>query len=159
MAKHLHLAVIAAVVFAVSASASATATVTYADTKQMADVPRDQADRELMEAQLIELFNTFSSKLPAGQELKIEILDIDLAGEVFPRVAIRNVRVLKGLGDPPRIHLRYQIEQAGKVLSSGERKLVNHSYQGSFNRYSNEMFSHEKQMLDDWFRKEFGVRR
>lgn len=158
MAKHIHLSALAAVVLAVSASVAAAATVTYADTEKMTDVPRDQSDRELMQEQLLEHVNTLSSKLPAGQEMKIDILDIDLAGEVFPRVAIQNVRVTKGRGDPPRIHLRYRIEQDGKVVSDGERKLVNHGYQSAFNRYSNEMFSHEKQLLDDWFRKEFKVR-
>jgi uncharacterized lipoprotein YbaY len=159
MVNRIHHTAIAAIVLAASACASAAATVTYANTEQMTDVPRDQADRELMEQQLGELFNTLSSKLPPGQELKVEILDIDLAGEVFPRVAIQNVRVLKGRGDPPRIHLRYSIEQDGKVLSSGERKLANHGYQTAFNRYSNEMFSHEKQLLDDWFRKEIAAAR
>lgn len=158
MSKHIYTTALAAVVLAASSAVSAAPTVTYADTARMSDVPRDEAGRELMEERLLEHLATLASRLPAGQELKVEILDIDLAGEVFPRVAIQNVRVLRGHGDPPRMHLRYTVEQEGRVVSNGERRLVNHGYQSSFNRYSNEMFAHEKQLLDNWFRDEFKIR-
>lgn len=159
MAKRIHFAAIAAVAFAASAHAWAGSTVNFANIEKMSDVPRNQGDREFMEDQFRELFDTLSSKLPAGQRLKVDIIDVDLAGEVFPRVAIQHVRVMKGRTDPPRIHLRYSIEQDGKVLSSGERKLIDHSYQSAFNRYSNEMYSHEKQLIENWFTKEFKVPR
>ncbi|HEX9171820.1 MAG TPA: DUF3016 domain-containing protein [Telluria sp.] len=159
MVKRIHFAAIAAIAFAASANASAGLTLNFANTEKMADVPRHQGDREFMEEQFRELFDTLSSKLPAGQQLRVDIIDVDLAGEVFPRVAIQNVRVMKGRIDPPRIHLRYSIEQDGKVLNSGERKLVDHSYQSAFNRYSNELYAHEKQLIENWFHKEFKVPR
>ena len=137
-----------------SASASAAATVTYVNPDKMTDVPRDKRDREKMEEDLLEHFNKLAAKLPAGQELKVEILDIDLAGDVFPRVAIQNVRVFRGRGDFPHIHLRYRIEQDGKLISSGERELTDMAYMMGFNRYRDDLFGHEKQLLDDWFRKD-----
>ena len=137
-----------------SASASAAATVSYVNPGKMTDVPRDKWDREKMEEDLLEHFNKLAAKLPAGQELKVEILDIDLAGDVFPLVAIQNVRVFRGRGDFPHIHLRYRIEQDGKVISSGERELTDMAYMMGFNRYHDELFGHEKQLLDDWFRKD-----
>ena len=145
---------LAAVLLAGSAGALAAATVTYVNPGRMTDVPRDKPDREMMESDLLEHLNTLAAKLPAGQELKVEILDIDLAGEVFPRVPIRDVRVFKGRGDWPHMHLRYRIEQNGKVLSSGEQRLSDANYMMGSNRYSDDMFRYEKQMLDDWFRKE-----
>ena len=154
MNKLIHHGALLVVLLAPAASASATATVTYVNPEKMTDVPRYQADREAMEEELREHFNKLSARLPAGQELKVEILDIDLAGAVFPRVAIQNVRVYKGQADWPHIHLRYSIEQNGKVLSSGERELTDSNYMASFNRYSREIYGHEKQLLDDWFRKE-----
>jgi hypothetical protein len=157
MNKLTHYAALAVFSLMASASASAAATVTYANPDKMTDVPRDKSDRESMEAELLEHFNKLSGRLPAGQNLKVEILDIDLAGEVFPRVAIQNVRVYKGRADWPHIHLRYRIEQDGKVLSSGERRLTDSSYLMGFNRYSNEIFGHEKQLLDDWFRKDLAA--
>lgn len=154
MNKLLSQAALALLCAAASAGASAAASVTYVNPDKMTDVPRNQRDRASMEADLLAHFNTLSARLPAGQDLKVEILDLDLAGDVFPRVAIQNVRVFKGRADFPRIHLRYSIEQDGKVLSSGERRLTDMAYQMGFNRYHNEIYSHEKQLLDDWFRKE-----
>ncbi len=139
---------------AACAGASAVATVTYASPDKMTDVPRYSAERESMEMLLNEHFDELSKRLPAGQELKVDVLDIDLAGEVFPRVAIQNVRVMKGRADWPHIHLRYSIEQDGKVLRSGERKLSDAGYLMRSNRYGSDIFAHEKQLLDDWFRKE-----
>lgn len=130
------------------------ATVTYVNTEKMTDVPRDQSDLESMKFNFQEHFNRLAAKLPAGQHLKVEIVDIDLAGDVFPRVAVQNVRVMKGRADWPRMHLRYTIEQNGAVIRSGDRQLSDANYLTSPNRYSSEMYGYEKEMLDDWFRKD-----
>ena len=138
---------------------AAAATVTFADTGKMTDVPHNFRDRENMEYQFREHLDQLAAKLPAGQELKVDFLDIDLAGDEFPRVAVQNIRVLKGQADWPRLHLRYSIEQDGRVVSSGERQLANPSYLMTVNRYGSDMYSHEKQMLDDWFYKDIQPRR
>ena len=153
MNKLTYHAALAAALLVASVSASAAATVTYANPDKMTDVPRFQVDREGMESDFQEHFNKLSAKLPAGQELKVEILDIDLAGDVFPRVAVQNIRVLRGRADWPRMHLRYSIEENGKVLRSGEEHLSDSNYQSGFNRYGTDIYKHEKQMIDDWFRK------
>ena len=137
-----------------ASTASAAVTVTYANTEKMTDVPRFETDRKSMEINLREFFEELATKLPAGQDLKVEILDIDLAGDVFPRVPIRDVRVTKGSYDFPRIHLRYSIEQDGKVLRSGDRELADRNYQLNVNSYRNEMYNYEKQMLSEWFKKD-----
>lgn len=154
MNKRMKVAALSVLLCASASSALAAATVTFSDTEKMSDVPRFQSDREWMVEVLTKHFDELSRRLPAGQELKVEVLDIDLAGEVFPRVAIRDVRVMKGRADYPRIHLRYRIEQDGQVVRSGEERITNMNYLNGFNRYSQELFAHEKQMLDDWFRKD-----
>ncbi len=159
MNKLIQHAALAAVLSLGATVASAAATVTYVNPTKMTDVPRFASDRESMEADLLEHFNTLSAKLPAGQSLKVEIIDIDLAGDVFPRVPIQDVRVMKGRADWPLIHLRYSVEQDGKVLSSGERRLTDPDYLNGFNRYGREIYAHEKQLLDDWFRKDFAALR
>jgi hypothetical protein len=162
MNKPIHQAALAAMLVVAAAAASAAepadagakATVNFVNIDKMTDVPRFSADRDNLEYQLRDHLKHLSEKLPAGQELKIEFVDIDLAGDVFPRVAIQNVRVMKGRADWPRLHLRYSVEQDGQVLKSGESKLSDPNYLLHHNRYSNEIFSYEKQMLEDWFRKE-----
>lgn len=154
MNKLIYHAALAAGLALAAAQASAAATVTYADVDKMTDVPRDQSDRAFMEDDLREYINQLSARLPAGQQLTVDILDIDLAGDVFPRVPIHDVRVYRGRADWPRIHLRYTIEQDGKVLSSGERTLADPNYQMSFNRHTNDTYGYEKQLFEDWFRKD-----
>jgi hypothetical protein len=120
----------------------------------MTDVPRFESDRKSMEIDLREFMGELARKLPPGQNLTVEFIDIDLAGDVFPRVPVRDVRVTKGTYDFPRITLRYSIEQDGKVLRSGQRELADRNYQLNVNSFRNEMYSYEKQMLSTWFKQD-----
>jgi hypothetical protein len=152
--RHHCLAAAVAGLCLASGVAHAAVTVNYINPDKMTDVPRFETERTSMEIDLREFFEEQAKQMPAGQDLKIDILDIDLAGEVFPRVPVRDVRVTKGSYDFPRIHLRYSIEQDGKVLRSGERELADRNYQLNINNYRNEMYSYEKQMLGEWFKKD-----
>jgi len=136
------------------AVASAAATVSFDHTEKMTDVPRFSSDLKSMEMAFREHIEELAAKLPAGQELKVEFLDIDLAGDVFPRVPVRDIRVMKGMADWPRMHLRYSIEQDGKVLRGGDRELADPNYLMGSSSFRNEIYAHEKKLLDDWFRKE-----
>jgi hypothetical protein len=136
------------------AIASAAATVSFIHPEKMTDVPRFGSDLESMEMIFREHIDELAAKLPAGQELKVEFLDIDLAGDVFPRVAVRDIRVLKGMADWPRMHLRYSIEQDGKVLRSGDRELADPNYLMGSSSFRNEIYVHEKKLLDEWFKKD-----
>lgn len=154
MNKLIPLAIGALALLIGSASASAAVTVTYVNPDKMTDVPRFHTDLESMEYIFNEHLSRLSEQLPPGQILNVEFLDIDLAGDVFPRVPVHDIRVLKGRADWPRIHLRYSIEQNGQVIRSGERQLDDKNYLMGINRYSQDLYGHEKQMLDEWFRKD-----
>jgi hypothetical protein len=149
----LNLAVALAMAIA-SSSAAATANVSYLHPEAMTDVPRHYKDLESMEYAFTQHLSQLSERLPAGQMLTVEFLDIDLAGDVFPRVPVRDIRVTKGQADWPRMHLRYRIEQDGQVIRSGEQELADPNYQMGVNRYQQELYGYEKNMLDTWFRKE-----
>lgn len=137
-----------------SVSALAAVTVSYINPEKMADVPRFSSDRVSMEMIFREHIEQLAANLPEDQELKVEFLDIDLAGDVFPRVPVRDIRVMKGQADWPRMHLRYSIEQDGKVLRSGDRELADPNYLMNSGAYRQDLYGHEKKMLDDWFRKD-----
>ena len=138
----------------VATGASAAATVSFVNPEKMTDVPHFSSDLESMEIIFRDHLNQLAAQLPEGQELKVEFIDIDLAGDVFPRVPVRDVRVMKGQADWPRMHLRYSIEQDGKVLRSGDRELSDPNYLMGSRSYNQDLYGHDKQMLDDWFRKE-----
>ena len=137
-----------------STSAIAAATVTFINPEKMTDVPRFSSDRESMETVFRDHLNALASQLPAGQELKVEFIDIDRAGEWSPRGRGGNTRWWRGRRDWPRMHIRYRIEQDGKVLRSGERELSDPNYLMGSRSYNQDLYGHDKQMLDDWFRKE-----
>ena len=149
----------ALILFAAAGNASAAAEASFLNPDSMSDIPRAVSEREAMQEAFRQHLSALSARLPQSQILKVEFLDIDLAGDVFPRIAMHGVRILGGAGDRPMIHLRYTIEQDGKTVGGGERRLVNSGYLSMGNRYDRDTWGHEKQMLDDWFRKDVIARR
>jgi hypothetical protein len=145
---------------AVSAPAFAGVTVSYIKPEEFADMPFGPQDREQVLRQLTEHFVTLGKKLPEGQDLKIEVTDVDLAGRLIPsRRTGNDLRVLNGGADWPRIHLRYTLESNGRQLGSGEADLSDMNYLNKTSRLSSgEPLRYEKQMIDDWFYKQFGVK-
>ncbi|MES2148254.1 MAG: DUF3016 domain-containing protein [Pseudomonadota bacterium] len=136
-------------------SAMASATVTFSHPEQYADLPWSSSDREQVLKDLGQHFDKLAAKLPAGVDLKVEVLDVDLAGRIYPTFrGPSEIRVLRGGADWPQIRLRYSLEQGGKVLSSGEERLSNMMYLDRMNRYvGGDTLRYEKQMLDDWFKE------
>jgi len=104
-------------------------------------------------------FEKLGQSLKPGQTLKIDITDVDLAGREEPRMrGMNDLRVLNGRADWPRISLHYVLEPDGKVLSQGDAQLSDMSYMSRINRYASDArLRYEKQMIDDWFAKTFGV--
>ncbi len=91
--------------------------------------------------------------LQPGQTLKMEIRDIDLAGQFEPwRVNFQDVRFMREV-TWPRIKLHYSLEQDGKTLVSRDVTVIDQSYLQHGNSYfSSDRLRYEKTMLDDWFR-------
>jgi hypothetical protein len=118
-------------------------------------MPFHQMEREELLERLSEHFVKLAKTLPAGQQLQVEVLDVDLAGAIEPFTrGMQQVRVLRGQADWPRMHLRYSIVQDGKVIKSGEDQLRDMSYLNRANRYApGELLRYEMRMLDEWFSK------
>lgn len=136
-------------------AALAQVSVTYVKPDEFVDVPRSELERDRLLKQFTEYFATLDKKLPAGQQLKIEVLDIDLAGRLWPRRSGgEDLRVVNGGADWPHMHVRYTLEENGKVLRSGDDQLSNMMYQQRATRYwDSDALRYEKQMIDDWFDK------
>ncbi|TFW29235.1 DUF3016 domain-containing protein [Massilia horti] len=138
--------------------ASAGVTVTYNQPENFADLPFTTWEREDVMKGISEHFDKLGKALPPGQDIRIEVLDIDLAGREYPaRSAGREIRVLRGHADWPRMHLRYWLEQDGRVIKSGEEQLSDMAYLDRTNRYfEGEQLRYEKQMINDWWGKTIG---
>ena len=132
------------------------ATVTFVNAERFSDIGFAPTDRQLNLQALERHFQSLAQqRLPADQVLKVEVLDVDLAGEERPSVrAGRDLRILRGGADWPRIKLRYTLESNGRTLRSGEETLSDLSYQQGFaGAYSTgtEPLRYERRMLDKWF--------
>lgn len=91
--------------------------------------------------------------LQPEQNLRIEVLDIDLAGRVRAG-SPGDLRVMRGGADWPRIRLRYTLESPGQAPRSGEEAISDQDYLRKLPA-SSESLAHEKRMLDEWFRDRF----
>ena len=139
-------------------AAMAGATVSFVHPENYADMPFAEWEREEVLKVLQEHFEKLGKTLPEGQELKVEVLDLDLAGRLVPSIRhARELRVMKGGADWPHMHIRYTLTQGDKVLASGEERLADMAYLDRNPRYADgDLLRYEKRMVEEWFRKTFG---
>ncbi|MFT4171058.1 MAG: DUF3016 domain-containing protein [Rhodocyclaceae bacterium] len=102
------------------------------------------------------LVSAGSARLSGAQTLSIVVLDIDLAGEINP-LRPQGVRVM-GAVTPPRIKLKYQISENGRVFAEGEELVTNPDYlTDAASRTDGDPLFYEKRMLDAWFDRRIGT--
>ena len=94
--------------------------------------------------------------LKANQTLRIDVLDIDLAGRFeWWRPYAYNVRILRG-ATWPRIVVRYTLQEEDRTLLVAEESISDLNYQTRMAvSLSRDPLRYEKAMLDDWFRTRF----
>ena len=133
-------------------AASADVTVNYVQPERFSDLPFATWEREDVLKDLTRHFAKLGAQLPPGQNLRVDVLDVDLAGREYPG-GPRDLRIIKSSGvDWPRIDLRFAIEQNGQVLRSGEVQLRDMSFMDRISRHTDsDSLRHEKRMIDDWF--------
>ncbi|GAB3761356.1 hypothetical protein GCM10028796_11460 [Ramlibacter monticola] len=121
--------------------------------------PRDRAEVERdIEQHLQRLGARF---LPEGDSLRVEVLDVDLAGHFEPLRfhSGSEVRIVRDI-TWPRIQLRYTLTRGDQMVGSGEERLSDMNFLSTPNRYSpDDRLRYEKAMLDNWFESRFGRRR
>ena len=140
--------------------ASAAVSVVFSHPEKYSDLPFSPTDREQVLKDLGEYFATLGKSLPPGQDLRVEVTDLDMAGRIHPNVRGHDLRVLRGGADWPHMALRYRLEANGQVISSGEEHLSDMNYLDRINRYSDgDTLRYEKRMIDDWFKKKFVARK
>ncbi|TDK23177.1 DUF3016 domain-containing protein [Luteimonas aestuarii] len=100
-------------------------------------------------------------RLPEGERLEVTINDIDRAGRYEPGRGIHmdSIRIMRDFY-PPMMDLTFtRYDAAGNVVDEGERRLRDTMYlsNASIGR-SSDSLRYEKQMIDDWLRRELGQR-
>ena len=91
--------------------------------------------------------------LKPGETLRVEVLDIDLAGQFeWWRPYAYDVRVLRDV-TWPRMKLRYVLDGKGRRVTCPEDFVSDRVYlMNAAARSSRDPLKYEKSMLDDWFR-------
>ena len=114
--------------------------------------------REATLAEFRAYLETLGRRLLApGQNLSIDVLDIDLAGQDEPRARGTETRVMRDV-TPPRIKLRYTLSGGGRRTTSGGDDLSDMNYLMNPSGGLGGRYGYEKALLDDWFRRIAGSR-
>ncbi len=132
--------------------------VTYADTEKFADFGDSNWERERNQADFSAMLQVLAQRLPVSQQLKVKVLDVNLAGELdWWRVRGDRVRVLRNVTWPV-VEFEYQVLEGGKLVKGDTVRVTDMAYLQSslFNDKGLTGFGYERRMLDHWARKTFG---
>jgi hypothetical protein len=146
-------------IFALSAvslqASGASVQVDFPRPERYTDVDRftDESSRAMKAIQetLVDLGNRY---LPQNASLRVEVLDIDLAGRLIPSARTgKDIRLQRGNANPPNLRLRYVLESNGRVVEK-EETLQGVTYLRTLSiRNASTSFPYEKAMLERWFRE------
>jgi hypothetical protein len=143
--------------FLVIGTANAAVSVTYGDPDRFTDAGDRNNDPVKVAQELAGHLQKLGERyLPPGQDLKIEILDLDRAGRPAMNLPTE-IRIMSGKADFPCIDLRYTLEVDGKAAQSNRERVCDNDYLRPLGTRSDEHdpLVYEKRMLDEWFRKRF----
>ncbi|MEQ1807547.1 MAG: DUF3016 domain-containing protein [Burkholderiaceae bacterium] len=158
--RHRWRAVLLSCVMAVAgpASAAGTVTVSFSSLSKYADAGATRWEEDGNLKALAEHLQALGRRfLRDGEVLKIEVLDVDLAGTPRPsRRSGSQVRIVKGGADWPRVGLRYSLEVNGVAVRSADESVVDLNYtRGLSGSRGTEPLAYEKNMLEKWFKASF----
>ncbi|MBL8305367.1 MAG: DUF3016 domain-containing protein [Rubrivivax sp.] len=153
------LALVASGLLAVCAlplQAAGTVEVSYIEPEKFTDIGFGTVDRERVLSDMSEVLKALGAQLPDGQTLKLEITNINLAGELRPGAG-RDLRIITGRTDWPEVSLRYTLRAGNNTLKSGEAKVYDLAYFERVN-FINRVGTNlpfERHMLRKWFAATF----
>lgn len=145
--------------------------VTWSDVNKFTDVRPTLQNRKSYQSHVITAFNAhwgrLADKLPQGYNLHVEMLDIDLAGDVNPLFNYQqsDIRVVTE-NYFPRVTFNYKVLDASQkiVLSGDNVKVKDMSFLNNTSRRGAQFgmpanfrngseFSYDFAMLSNWFKK------
>jgi hypothetical protein len=136
------------------AHAAGTLDLKWVEPEKFSDAGRSPVDREQTLQALGEHLQRLVRQLPDGQTLKIDVTDLNLAGEVRFRPS-GDVRVLMNRADWPTMELRYTLQADGRAVKAGQVRLSDMNY--GFSQRTDAL-GYEKRMIERWFQAEFDAR-
>lgn len=138
---------------------AANSEVTWTDYKKYRDIHEGNEGRKSFRERTFKdfekHFSELAAQLPEKQTLKIDVTDVDLAGDTHAG-GINRMRIVKDIYFP-RMNFSYQlVDEGGKVLKSEDVVLKDMNFMSGSNiKYRNKSLGYEKKMLDEWFDETF----
>ena len=133
--------------------------VTWTNTDKYTDIRAGNENRARFKTRIFshfeEHFSKLSEKLPEGQVLKVNVTNVDLAGDVRFDTMDR-IRVVRDIYIP-RMKFTYEVVNADKsIADSGDAdlKAMGFMQQASTVGHHKAIY-YEKKMLDKWFKNTF----
>ncbi len=137
---------------------AASSEVTWTDYKSYRDIdPGNEGRKQFRERTFKDLekhFAKLAANLPEDHTLKIDVTDVDLAGDTNA-AGINRTRIIKQLYSP-RMNFSYQLLDAkGGLVKSEDVVIRDMNFMSGRLKYRNTSLPYEKKMLDDWFESTF----
>lgn len=138
---------------------AATSKVTWTNYDKYTDIRSGNESRKHFRERIFynfeQHFAKLAKKLPEDQVWKIDVTNVDLAGDTNAG-GIDRLRIVKDIYFP-RMKFTYQLLNSnGSEVSTAEVSLKNMSFMiGSRLRYRHDSLGYEKDMIDDWFFETF----
>ena len=107
--------------------AAGTVEVSFVEPQRFSDAGSNTVETERNTRVLADELQRLAQRLPDGQQLRVEVLDLDLAGSIR-HGAHGDVRVLRGGADWPSLRLRYTLSSEGRPLRTGEESIADLDY-------------------------------
>ena len=140
------------------ARAAGSVEVQWLDPAGYSDAGRSSIERERVTRILGDHLQKLGRLLPDGQVLKLQVTDLDLAGEIEP-FRWHELRVLRGRADWPQMSLRYTLSADVRTLKTGDARLQDMGYPfGTLASTRQGDLGYEKRMVEQWFKSEFNTR-
>jgi hypothetical protein len=137
----------------------------YTDPSEFRDLRATDTSQDRFEQRVLKELEAHFRKeaamlLPEGQNLRVTLTDLDLAGFIEYPSSMRwpmGLRVVRNL-DFPQMNFTYEVRDAsGELLSSGEEELKDLSFRSTMlvNR-DTDALRYEKALISAWFDRRFG---
>ncbi len=156
---HIVLATVLMLMISQSQVFAASSEVTWTDPDKYRDIRPSNESRKSYRERIFKNFEKhfakLATRLPEQQTLKLDITDVDLAGDTLAG-GIDRLRIVKEIYSP-RMKFSYQlVDENGKIIKSEDVALKDMSFMTRSNlKYRQKSLSYEKKMLDDWFFETF----
>lgn len=140
-----------------TAQATGVAEVKWIEPEKFHDIGLGSFERERNQQALEDIFKQLARQLPDGQTLKIEVTQVDLAGEMRPG-SVRDYRIVRGGVDWPRMSVRYSLQAGAQTIKAGQAQIADMNYLFGTRpvQASEGPLPYEKRMLSRWFEEAFG---